>query len=194
MTVLRFNSIFTPSLFLVVKLIQMAMFPHRYPDTIKLYVVPNLTMFRGRLIKLQMVVKLFLIKESREKNWASEKWNRSLKGKLQFAYQKWKQEAGSLVWKAILLCLFIFRELVQTVQKASLPPFFRQTSVLVVENRIIDVIDQIATGPKFCKVWNSFFPSDVSFSCRELNDWRYRSNCNGTEILQSVKLSRHLLL
>ena len=46
MTVLRFNSIFTPSLFLVVKLIQMAMFPHRYPDTIKLYVVPNLTMFR----------------------------------------------------------------------------------------------------------------------------------------------------
>ena len=68
MTVLRFNSIFTPSLFLVVKLIQMAMFPHRYTDTIKLYVVPNLTMFRGRLIKLQMVVKLFLIKESREKN------------------------------------------------------------------------------------------------------------------------------
>ena len=46
MTVLRFNSIFTPSLFLVVKLIQMAMFPYRYPDTIKLYVVPNLTMFR----------------------------------------------------------------------------------------------------------------------------------------------------
>ena len=34
MTVLRFNSRFTPSLFLVVKLIQMAMFPHRYPDTI----------------------------------------------------------------------------------------------------------------------------------------------------------------
>ena len=34
----------------------------------------------------------------------------------------------------------------------SLPPFFRQTSVLVVANRMIDVIDQIATGPKFCKV------------------------------------------
>ena len=46
MTVLMFNSRFTPYLFLVVKLMQMAMFPHRYPDTIKLYVVPNLTMFR----------------------------------------------------------------------------------------------------------------------------------------------------
>ena len=34
----------------------------------------------------------------------------------------------------------------------SLPPFFRQTSVLVVANRMIDVIDHIATGPKFCKV------------------------------------------
>ena len=33
----------------------------------------------------------------------------------------------------------------------SLPPFFRQTSVLVVSNRIIDVVDQIVTGPKFCK-------------------------------------------
>ena len=46
MTVLMFNSRFTPYLFLVVKLMQMAMFPHRYPDTIKLYVVPNLTTFR----------------------------------------------------------------------------------------------------------------------------------------------------
>ena len=32
----------------------------------------------------------------------------------------------------------------------SLPPFFPETSVLVVANRIIDVVDQIATGPKFC--------------------------------------------
>ena len=62
MTVLRFNSIFTPSLFLVVKLIQMAMFPHRYPDTIKLYVVPNLTMFRGRLINLKWLSICFLLK------------------------------------------------------------------------------------------------------------------------------------
>ena len=46
MTVLMFNSRFTPYLFLVVKLMQMTMFPHRYPDTIKLYVVPNLTTFR----------------------------------------------------------------------------------------------------------------------------------------------------
>ena len=47
MTVLMFNSRFTPYLFFtVVKLMQMGMFSHRYPDTIKLYVVPNLTMFR----------------------------------------------------------------------------------------------------------------------------------------------------
>ena len=47
MTVFMFNSRFTPYLFFtVVKLKQMAMFPHWCPDTIKLYVVPNLTMFR----------------------------------------------------------------------------------------------------------------------------------------------------
>ena len=36
--------------------------------------------------------------------------------------------------------------------RKNLPPFFRQTSVLVVANRMIEVIDQIAAEPKFCKV------------------------------------------
>ena len=156
MTVLMFNSRFTPHLFLVVKLMQMAMFPHRYPDTIKLYVVPNFTMFRWGLIKLEMVVNLFLIKESHEKNWASGKWNRSLKGKLQFAYQKWNRKFG-------LKCnpfMSFYIPRISSDGPKSLPPFFRQTSVLVVANRMIDVIDQIAMGPpKFCKVWNS---ADIS--------------------------------
>ena len=146
MTVLMFNSRFTPHLFLVVKLMQMAMFPHRYPDTIKLYVVPNLTMFRWGLIKLEMVVNLFLIKESHEKNWASGKWNRSLKGKLQFAYQKWNRKFG-------LKCnpfMSFYIPRISSDGPKSLPPFFPQTSVLFVANQIIDVVDQIATGPKFC--------------------------------------------
>ena len=119
--VLMFNSRFTPHLFLVVKLMQMAMFPHRYPDTIKLYVVPNLTMFRWGLIKLEMVVNLFLIKESHEKNWASGKWNRSLKGKLQFAYQKWNR-------KFRLKCnpfMSFYNPRINSDGPKSLPPFFR---------------------------------------------------------------------
>ena len=121
MTVLMFNSRFTPYLFLVVKLMQMAMFPHRYPDTIKLYVVPNLTMFRWGLIKLEMVVNLFLIKESHVKNWASGKWNRSLKEKLQFAYQKWNRKFG-------LKCnpfMSFYIPRINSDGPKSLPPFFR---------------------------------------------------------------------
>ena len=62
MTMLMLNSRFTSYLFLVVKLMQMEMFLHRYPDTIKLYVVPNLTMFRERLINLKWLSICFLLK------------------------------------------------------------------------------------------------------------------------------------
>ena len=164
MTMLMLNSRFTSYLFLVVKLMQMEMFSHRYPDTIKLYVVPNLTMFRWGLIKLEMVVNLFLIKESHEKNWASGKWNRSLKGKLQFAYQKWNRKFG-------LKCnpfMSFYIPRISSDGPKSLPPFFRQTSVLVVSNRIIDVVDQIVTGPKFCKAWNS---ADIAYLRTLIKNW-----------------------
>jgi len=66
-----------------------------------------------------------------------------------------KSEKGSLVCNAILLCL-LFRATVQMVKKACL--LFSPSDVLVVANRIIDIIDQIATGLKFSKVCDRELP------------------------------------
>ena len=70
------------------------------------------------------------------------------KGKVTICVSKVKQE----VWLKCNPFMSLYIPRISSDGPKSLPPFLRQTSVLVVANRIIDVVDQIATGPKFCKV------------------------------------------
>ena len=69
------------------------------------------------------------------------------KGKVIICISKVKQE----VWLKCNPFMSLYIPRISSDGPKSLPPFLRQTSVLVVANRIIDVVDQIATGTKFCK-------------------------------------------
>ena len=100
MTMFRFISRFTPSLISFVNANDNVPASITRHALVVFLVVPNLTIFRWGLIKIEMFVSLIVSpwRESwgdpnLEKNWASGKWNWNWKWKLKFAYQnKVKQE------------------------------------------------------------------------------------------------------